>query len=243
VQPTDALFPLSPLGVTDSITEFGRRDSTVIQPGRFQATEPDGRGVQFLYDELVVQTLHNSDANSDDWTPPRIDQVTQRVVNGVLSVTVDSPDIDVAGAVVALVENLPNSSLANPAAWRSFDLRSSGGGRWSGAIPLSASCTQQVDYLVQIYDTAGNVDVMSNKAAGFTSSCDDDPPPPPSEDLAATPTALPGPSGWYTGPVTIGVDSTLPGSLSYRIDGGSPTPLPATINTSSSRERACGATA
>jgi hypothetical protein len=226
LQPTDALYPISPLGVTDALTEFGRRDYTIIMPGRFQATEANGDGIQVLYEALQIQTLHSPDSpDNDDWTPPSIGQVNQTVVNGSLLVAVDSPDTDVAGVVVSLVENLPDSSQATPAAWRSFDLGSSGDGRWTGITPLSSSCTDQVDYLVQIYDTSGNVNVMSNKAAGFSSSCDDDTvaEPPADDELVVAPRTAPLPSGWYPqGPVVVDVTSTFAGPFTYQIGDDPP---------------------
>ena len=223
LQPLDAVFPISPLAVSDADTEFGPRDFVVAQPGRFTATQPDGTGTQVLYDELSVQTLHSA---SNDWTAPTIGTVTQTVVGGALAITVSTPSTDVAGVVVSVVENLGTATETVPTAWRTFDLQGAGAGRWSGGFLLSA-CTEELQYLVQIYDTAGNVRVMSNKAAGFTSSCSDDPPPPPSDVLAAAPAPAPGPSGWFAegDVVTIEVESTLAGPFSYRIDGGAPKPL------------------
>ena len=222
LQPLDAVFPISPLAVSSATTEFGPRDYVVAQPGRFTATEPDGSGTQVLYDDLTVQTLHS---DSDDWVAPTIDTVKQSVAGGALSITVSTPSTDVAGVVVAVVENLPSATETSPTPWRTFDLQGTGDGRWSGGI-LLAACSEELQYLVQIFDTAGNVRVMSNKAAGFTSSCADDPPPPPSDELAAAPSALPapGPSGWYAvnDVVTIQVVSDLPGPFFYRIDGGAP---------------------
>ena len=221
LQPLDAVFPISPLAVSAADTEFGPRDFVVAQPGRFTATQPDGTGTQVLYDDLTVQTLHS---NSDDWVAPTIDTVTQSVTGGALSVAVSTPSIDVAGVVVAVVENLTEATSTAPTVWHTFDLQAAADGRWSGGI-LLAACSEELQYLVQIYDTAGNVRVMSNKAAGFISSCTDDPPPPPNEDLVAEPEEAPSTSGWFEGDVTIVVTSSLPGPLSYRVDGGPQTPL------------------
>ena len=79
LQPLDAVFPISPLAVSDADTEFGPRDFVVAQPGRFTATQPDGTGTQVLYDDLSVQTLHS---DSDDWVAPTIGKVTQAVSGG-----------------------------------------------------------------------------------------------------------------------------------------------------------------
>jgi hypothetical protein len=221
IQPIDAVFPISPLGVSDALTEFGRRDFVTIQPGRFAATQPDGVGEQVLYGNLAIQTLYSS--SDDDWVAPNVTSVNQTVVDETLSVTVSTPDTDVAGVVVAVVENLATARADAPARWRSFTLADTGDGRWSGGIDLLASCTEQLEYLVQIFDRAGNVRVMSNKAAGFVSSCADDVLPPQDPALLAVP--LPDnldASGWYVGPVSVGIDSALPGPFSYRIDGGTP---------------------
>ena len=86
------------------------------------------------------------------------------------------------GVVVAVVENLGDATEEIPTTWRSFDLADpDGDGRWSGGITLSA-CTDRLQYLVQIYDAAGNVRVMSNKASGFESTCDETPNPNPTRD-------------------------------------------------------------
>ena len=226
IQPIDAVFPISPIGVSDANTEFGLRDYVAIQPSRFTATRPDGTGDQVLYNDLSVQTLHS---RSDDWTAPSVTSVNQTVSGGALSVTVATPDSDVAGVVVAVVENLAAATPDSPAAWRSFNLTTSGDGRWSGGINLLATCTQQLEYLVQIFDSAGNVRVMSNKASGFVSSCEDETPPPqdPALSAVARATNLDAPSGWYTGPVTVDITSTLAGPFSFRLDGGAPVAIPA----------------
>ena len=224
LQPLDAVFPISPLAVSDADTEFGPRDFVVAQPGRFTATQPDGTGTQVLYDDLSVQTLHS---DSDDWVAPTIGKVTQAVSGGALGVTVSTSSTDVAGVVVAVVENLPTATAAVPAAWRTFDLAATADGRWSGGIALGACTTERLQYLVQIYDTAGNVRVMSNKASGFTSSCVEEPEPEPDPALTTSiDSANLDSSGWYTGPVTVTVDSTLTG-LTYSLDGAAPVALPA----------------
>lgn len=224
IQPIDAIYPISPLGVSDALTEFGRRDFVTVQPGRFTATQPDGTGDQVLYDDLSIQTLHSA---SDDWVAPTVTSANQVVVDGALSVTVSTPDTDVAGVVVAVVENLAAATVAEPARWRTFALADAGEGRWSGGVTLLSSCTEQLEYLVQVYDRAGNVRVMSNKAAGFVSSCDDDVAPPQDPALQAVPLAANlDASGWFVGPVTIDIDSTLAGPFSYRIDGGPPVAIP-----------------
>jgi hypothetical protein len=225
IQPIDAIYPISPLGVSDAVTEFGRREFVTIQPSRFTATRPDGTGDQVLYDSLSIQTLHSA---SDDWVAPTVTSVNQTVVDGALSVTASTPDSDVAGVVVAVVENLATARVETPARWRTFALADAGDGRWSGGINLLSSCTEQLEYLVQIYDRAGNVRVMSNKAAGFVSSCAGEEPPPQDPALLATPsfTNLDS-SGWFVGPVTVDIDSALAGPFSYRLDGGPPVVIPA----------------
>ena len=221
IQPIDAAFPISPIGVSDAMTEFGLRDFVGIQPGRFTATQPDGRGTQVLYDDLTVRTLHSS---SDDWVAPTIGSVNETVANGAFAVTVTTPSDNVAGVVVAVVENLPGATEAAPVPWRTFDLLSSGAGRWSGGIALAA-CSANLEYLVQIYDTAGNVRVMSNKAAGFTTPCAGSVGV-PGVITTIEPTNFDGGAGVYSGPVTVTVGSGLPG-LAYSIDGGAFVPVPA----------------
>ena len=227
LQPIDAVYPISPLSVSDSLTEFGARDSVVVQPGRFRASNPDGSGEQALYDNLAIQTLHS---DSDDWDAPSVLSVQQSVANGQLSVSIATPSDDVAGVVVAVVENLASSSVGAPVDWRSFELASvdANGSNWSGAYTLTESCTEQLEYLIQIYDEAGNVRVMSNKASGFQATCEDDVVPEPDPALTAVPADTnldPGGSGWYIGRVTIDVTTTLTGPLAYRIDGGTSVPL------------------
>ena len=221
IQPIDAAFPISPIGVSDAMTEFGLRDFVGIQPGRFTATQPDGRGTQVLYDDLTVRTLHSS---SDDWVAPTIGSVNETVANGAFAVTVTTPSDDVAGVVVAVVENLPGATEAAPVPWRTFDLVSSGVGRWGGGIALAA-CSANLEYLVQIYDTAGNVRVMSNKAAGFTTPCAGSVGA-PGVITTIEPTNFDGGAGVYSGPVTVTVGSGLTG-LVYSIDGGAFVPVPA----------------
>ena len=125
------------------------------------------------------------------------------------------------------MENLPTATAAVPAAWRTFDLAATADGRWSGGIALGVCTTERLQYLVQIYDTAGNVRVMSNKASGFTSSCVEAPEPEPDPALTTSiDSANLDSSGWYTGPVTVTVDSILTG-LTYSLDGAAPVALPA----------------
>ena len=219
LQPADAVFPISPLAISSADTEFGSRDYVVAQPGRFTATQPDGKGTQALYDDLRVQTLHSV---SDDWVAPTIGSVNQTVGNGALAVSVTTPSADVAGVVVAVVENLPGATQAAPVPWRTFNLQPSGPGRWGGAVALAA-CSANLEYLVQIYDTAGNVRVMSNKAAGFTTPCSGTADPSLTTTVGLTNLDL---SGWYAGPVTVTVRSELT-NLKYSIDGGGFVPLPA----------------
>ncbi len=224
IQPIDAVFPIAPLGVSEADTEFGLRDYVAIQPGRFTATELDGSGDQVLYEDLSIQTLHS---RSDDWTAPTVSSVNQTVSSGALSVTVSTPDDDVAGVVVAVVENLAGATVDSPAPWRSFNLTPSNDGRWSGGTNLLDSCTETLEYLVQIFDDAGNVRVMSNKASGFVSSCEGEQPPPQDAALRAVPRPAnldPG-SDWYVGPVTVDITSTLAGPFSYRLDGRTPIAL------------------
>jgi hypothetical protein len=225
IQPIDAVFPISPLGVSEADTEFGLREYVAIQPGRFTATEPDGSGDQVLYENLSIQTLHSQ--SDDDWTAPTVSSVNQTVSAGALSVTVATPDDDVAGVVVAVVENLASATAESPALWRSFNLTPSNDGRWSGGTNLLDSCTETLEYLVQIFDDAGNVRVMSNKASGFVSSCKGEAPPPQDTALQAVPRPanLDAGSDWYVGPVSVDITSTLPGPFSYRLDGGAPTVL------------------
>ncbi len=225
VQPIDAVFPISPVGVSEADTEFGLREYVAIQPGRFTATQPNGSGDQVLYEDLSIQTLHSG---SDDWTAPTVSSVNQNVSAGALSVTVATPDADVAGVVIAVVENLAAATEASPAQWRSFNLTPSNDGRWSGGTNLLTSCTETLEYLVQIFDTAGNVRVMSNKATGFVSSCEGETAPPQSNDLKAVArtTNQDAGSDWYVGPVTVDITSALPGPFSYRLDGGAPVSVP-----------------
>ncbi len=92
-----------------------------------------------LYENLSIQTLYSP---SDDWTAPTVSSVNQTVSAGALSVTVATPDVDVAGVVVAVVENLASATENAPAIWHSFNLTPSNDGRWSGGTNLLLSCTE-----------------------------------------------------------------------------------------------------
>ena len=218
--PVGAIFPTSPLSFSSSDTEYGPRDTLVVIPGRFRATEANGNGVQTLFDEMAVQSYYS---NSTDWTPPSVKQV-QTLVTGLpapstqrsLVVTTDtSDDVGVAAVVAVLVED---PTPGQPATWRSFDLTPSGSGRWSGATLISV-CAARVELFIQVVDTSGNVGVMTNKAENFAGNCDVLPPVQPPE-IQAAPTSPPDTSGWYsTSPITIEVTSTI-SPLFYEIDNG-----------------------
>ncbi|MDJ0771201.1 MAG: C25 family cysteine peptidase, partial [Ilumatobacter sp.] len=227
-QPEGVVFPSTPLGISDHLTEFGPRDSLVVIPGRFEATETNGDGTQTLYDDMVVQTYYST---SDDWARPTVEQVQTTVTplappsaDSSLVVTADvNDDVSVEAVVVVLVED---PVVGQPATWRSFDLTDGGDGTWSGATLIS-TCADRVELAVQVVDSAGNVGVMSNKAANFGSGCDVEPPVQPPE-LTAEPdpsTLDPGGSGWHVAdPVTIEVVSTI-SPLFYEVDGGGEQPL------------------
>ncbi len=142
---------------------------------------------------------------------------------GALRVNVKTLSADAVGVVVAYVQNLASTTNPSaPAQWRSFDLQSAGNGQWSGSSLLSG-CTSQLDYLVQIYDAAGNVRVMSNKAAGFVTECTNEPPVVQSPDLTAVPVGTPNANGVYTAPVSVQVSTTLSGP--FFVDNGSGQPV------------------
>ncbi len=193
----------------------------MVIPAKFATTEADGDGTQTLIDEMVVQTYYS---NATDWTSPTVKQVQTSVTAQAgtgrsLVVTTEAADAGgVAAVVVVVAEDL---TPGTPAVWRSFDLVNTGAGRWSGATPISV-CAALVEIFVQVVDTAGNVGVMSNKSANFTSGCDDEPPQQPTELRAVPdPTTLdPGGSGWHvSSPVTVVVTSTI-SPLFYEVDGG-----------------------
>jgi hypothetical protein len=100
------------------------------------------------------------------------------------------------------------------------ELSNSGGGTWSGGT----TGTDIFEYWLFAISNAGTSASSTNKAVGYVPQ--PLPTPPAGVDLRVTDPSSTPPSGWYTGNVTVAVNS--PYQLS--VDGGPATDSPATIS-------------
>ena len=107
------------------------------------------------------------------------------------------------------------TDAVHPGAWTAKDLTSTDGGlNWTGTGTTSSN--DQVQYIVEAVDAAGNVAVSNNEGADFNGV------PQPAISFAV---AGPGPTnGFYTGPVTVTV--TAPSGATYVLDGANPAAVP-----------------
>ena len=151
----DVVFPSAFQSIVSLNTPQGPRQRLVLIPGQF-FHDASGTGVQRLFTSGDLLVYYS---NSDDFTPPqilRIGATLNSTVSFVVEVTDEAP-----GDVVRVLILLRDSD----GSWSSVDLvRESGTNLWTGSAQISG---EQIEYLVQAVDSAGNVAISTNKAKYF----------------------------------------------------------------------------
>lgn len=166
----------------------------------------------------------------DDFVRPTIHLVDAVVSGGSLTFSVDVVDdrgtFDRVKRVYVLAMADAEHGVAQ--GWQSVDLvRTPGESRWTGSLALSGD---EIEYVVQAVDAAGNVAVAANKSLFFRDEALSQ--EPPASGLRLQLSGAQGNAGWYVGPVTVtakgGSDLTyeVVGSVSER-----PYEVPFTIAT------------
>ena len=219
------VFPAAPVSIgasTDLATVGGavvpiRRQRVVAVTGQFHSTG-GGLGTQRLFTELQGTVLY-APAGNTDTTPPVITLADATISATGATFVVAAQDA--AGSVERVhVLAVPTGSGATPANWIGGDLVRTDGGAWTGQVATPPGTTD-VDYIVQVVDSSGNVGVSSNKGVLYRTEV----PPPPAPDapqVSFTPTV--GASGWLNGPATVTATDPRGLPMSYSLDGGTPQP-------------------
>jgi len=215
----DVVFPAKPVTINSSTTPGGQRQSLVLATGQF-----DSNGSTQRLDDNINAVVYYSDPAETDFDPPVVGVVESNFDPGAdlltITLTADDPANDVVRVYVLAAADPGAGSVT----WTGLDLvRTPGTTEWSGSLSLPGD---EVEFLIQAVDSAGNVGFATNKARNFVDDGTEEPEP-PAPDLTVTVPAA-GPEGWYTGPVNVTVDSgdldatfeISPGTASTPIAGG-----------------------
>ena len=136
-------------------TQTGVDQNLVIIPAQYRATTPI-TGVERIFEELTY-TVYYSDKK--DGLPPMVWKVEARhQENEKIAFKVETTDFSGVARVVVAYTN-------GTGEWQTFDLEEADfdNNLWGGTIPESAD----IDFFVQVLDTAGNVSVVDNKGLYF----------------------------------------------------------------------------
>ncbi|HET7691410.1 MAG TPA: hypothetical protein VFK41_13580 [Nocardioidaceae bacterium] len=218
-EPVDVAFPSSPVRVNPQLVPSGEAFTLSATTGYFRTTAVDGSGIQRLVDSMTV-TPYFVGESVDDFVRPTIRLVEAVVDASSLTFSVDVVDdrgtFDRIKRVYVLAIADPEHGVAEQ--WQSVDLvRTPGDSRWTGSLPISGD---EIEYVVQAVDAAGNVAVAANKSLFFRDEALSQ--DPPSAGLRLQVNGPQGNAGWYVGPVTVtakgGSDLTyeVVGSVSER---------------------------
>jgi hypothetical protein len=173
-----------------------------------------GTGTQRIFNSMSAKVFYDPAGSqlADDYTPATIATsnayTTGTTANFTVTTTPSAPG-DVVSEVVVLY-----TDADNPSAWSEATLSSSDGLNWSGTASVSSG--ENVQYIVEAVDDAGNVAVSDNEGADFNASSA----PAVTVALSGSPIV----NGYYTGPVTVNV--TAPSGSTYVLDGASPVGIP-----------------
>jgi uncharacterized protein YjbI with pentapeptide repeats len=215
----DAAFP----GTLQRVATYGTFTSTGTGQGAqldfidgqfFPDPSDSGTGTQRIFNSMSAQVLYDQSGSplADDYTPATIDTsdayTSDGSANFSVQVTPSSSNDPVAEVTVLYTD------ADHPSTWNSVALSSSDGMNWSGSV--SETSGDQVQYIVEAVDSAGNVAVSNNEGADF----DGNAAPAITISLSGgTPV-----NGYYTGSVTAAI--TAPGDSTYVLDGAAPDPVP-----------------
>ncbi len=162
----DAVYPSAFSNVTTFENRAGARDHLVLVPGQWLAdavaNNAPNTGRQRSFTSMTA-TVYYATAGEPDDVQPEISSTSGSASNGVtfraaVSDRTDSGPGDVR-RVVALYLDGPT--------WRSVDLVETSPGNFVGAGPAAGN---NIEYLIQAVDAAGNVGVSSDKARLFDST-------------------------------------------------------------------------
>ncbi len=216
----DQVFPAKPVTINSSTTVGGERQTLVLATGQFDSFG----SVQRLDSELDVVVYYDT-PNESDFVDPTIGAVESILTGGTLTVSTSVTDAAAVRRVYMLVGENPGTGTVD---WKGLDLQNDPGtDEWSGSIQVAAGTTE-VEFLLQAVDANGNVGYATNKARNFEDDVVSEPPPPaPDLDVTVSNANLDGGSGWYTGSVTVTVDSGDLDATYVVLPGGDPAPVPA----------------
>ncbi len=165
---TDVAFPASFASVNRYRDPLGERSQLVLMPGQFVPDKDPatvGTGTQRTFTQMQG-TVYYSD--SEDVTPPTFASTAGRANASTVTFTAEL-DEEVSDVLRVLVLY---RDAAGP--WKSVELAPSAtAGTWTGTGPV---LSEEVEYLVQAVDTAGNVATTTNKGFLFAAAVDTVPP-------------------------------------------------------------------
>ena len=186
--------------------------------------DDEGIGIQTLYTQQQVKVYYAS-AAATDFTPPTFNPVEVLRVGSTVGFAVDVTDNAGASAVkrvLALYQDCNGQ-------WRRAELAKGAGSRWSGGGTVATACND-LSYLLQAVDSAGNVAVHWRKLTDATITQPDVDPQPDPTALNATVAGTQHASGWYTSSVQVTLSSTPAGAdIEYSLDGAAYQPYSSAI--------------
>jgi Ca2+-binding RTX toxin-like protein/uncharacterized protein YjbI with pentapeptide repeats len=213
----DVVFPAKPASINRATGPGGERQTLVFATGQF-----DSDGLTQRLDDNINAVVYYAPPGNTDFEPPTIGRVesTLNLTGDQLTVTLDAADAE--GDVLRIYILVAPDPGSGAVTWIGFDLvNTPGTDEWSGSTSVPSGTTE-VEFLVQVVDDSGNVGYATNKARNFSDDGSADPAPPaPDLDVTVDDANYNASADWYTGPVTVFVDSgELPAT--YEISPGTP---------------------
>jgi Tol biopolymer transport system component len=174
-RPADVAFPAYFASVNRHRTPSGSAAKLVLMPGQFV---PDGdattlgRGLQRRFTTMsgYVTYVDPNGPAAADVTPPTITATS--AVSNAEDATFEATITDDSG--VAFVLALYRDPSSATGAWLPVELTPDGGGTYTAAVDSGGA--DQIEYLVQAVDGAGNVGATTNKGYLYRAATDADPP-------------------------------------------------------------------
>jgi hypothetical protein len=207
-------WPARSTTITTYQAPFGTAQDLVLVPGQFTGTPGSAGGTQRLFDSVGLEVYYAGGAASD--VDPATITSTQGVPTGS-SIAFTVSTADPGGAVARVLVGFHDFD----GSWTFLDLAHGSGTTWTGTGTASHAFAagQEVEYFVQVVDSAGNVSVASNKALLFAAAAVDSDAP----TITATVSPAPNANGWIAGPATVSFACSDSGSGIP--SGACPTPV------------------
>ena len=212
----DAAFPAG----LQSVTTYGKQQRLVVVPGQFRPTPglaTPGRGTERLYTNFTARVFYGPESDPDD-VAPTILQSSAAVTGSTVTITAKIVDLGTQSKGVAQVQALFTQSGTWTVVNNFQPVGDPTDNTYVGTGTVS-SAGKPVDYYLQAVDGSGNVGRFANKGAFFNA-----------QNLASQgplkfkfTSSFPGASGWFRGPVTVGVTApsiTSNQYINYSLDGG-----------------------